>query len=220
MSAKCTACGSNPVKNANYFITAKNLFGQTNLIGAANIGMCRNCICKYTTSFLVAPVAGAVASLIFAIFCGSFIVFIYGWGTVIQYTILGVLTAICLAFAVSSFIRIVRIVRNVRNPDNYVRSITQPELARIGARIILKKNGLDEGIFFYWSRLYNSREEILTQGMTPELRTAIREPFRLPMRRQLSLISFRRKDLHIPYTNIPDTKDKSVRELITKALEN
>ncbi len=219
MSTKCTACGANSVKNGNYFITAKNLFGQTNLLGAANIGMCRNCIRKYTSFFLVNPVAGAVVTLLLALFCGSFILFIYGWGSIIQYTILGVLTAVCLAFAIRSFISIIRIVRDVRNPDSYIKSITQPELARIGARIILAKNGLDENILFYWPKLYRAREEILRQGITPEIRASIREPFRLPMRRQLTLISFRRRDLRIPYTNTPDTMDKSVRDLISKAID-
>ncbi len=220
MNAKCTACGGKTSKYANYFVTAKNMLGQTNLIGALGVGMCRNCILKYTISFLPRHVISTIIMFLLAFICGTMIIFLSGLGTAttMQYTILAAFTALFLAGMVGSIIKLLRIIRNLRHPEDYLKRITPAEVARIGAKMLLKKTIISENIFFSWPTLFGLREEIDTNGLTPDIRAKLREPFRLPMRRQLSLFSFRRHELRIPYTNIPNTMDKSVRELISAAL--
>lgn len=220
MSIKCTSCGEKAVKNGNYFITAKNMMGQTVLLGAAGVGMCEKCIAKHSRGFLWAPMFLSILLFIFAVFCGTMIIFISGYGTVMQYVILAALTAMSLAGAVWNFVKLIKLIKRVRKPARYIKTMTPAETARIGAAIVGRKRILTENVFFSWTALAKApQEEVDAEKLSYEFLNEIRQPFKLPMRRQLALISFHRHDLHIPFTNLPDTMNKTVRQLITKAIK-
>ena len=148
-------------------------------------------------------------ALLGALVCVSMMVFLSGRGTVMQYVILAFLTALCLAGAVTNFIRISRIVGAVKDPDGLVRDMTPAEAAAVGARMIAGKRVLTDNILFSWQNL--SSVEDGEGPLSPEETEKVRQPFALPMKRGLALITLRRKEPRIPYTNVPDTMDASVR---------
>jgi len=219
MSMTCTSCGEKAVKNGNYFITAKNIFGQTMLLGAVGVAVCPKCIGKHARGFLLRPMVFSILLFIFAVFCATMIVFIDGYGSTMQYIILAALTAMSLGGAVFQFVRLVKIIKRIRKPDNFIKTVSPAEMARIGAAILSRRKIITDNIFFSWPAL--SGVELPDEGekLPPETLKQIREPFKLPMKRQLSLISFHKGDLHIPFTNIPDTMSKSTREIIKKAIK-
>jgi len=219
MSTKCTGCGGKAVKSGNYFITAKNFSGQTVLLGAANIGMCRSCISKCLTSIMWKPVFGFVFSLIGVVLSVTMIAFLKGFGSTVQYVILGLLTALLVGSSVMTLLRFIHIIKCIKHTDKYVKEMTPADIAAVGAKLVLRGRKLANGTIFSWNKLRACRQIIDEEGITDEVRAKITEPMEINPRRQLSLHSFHRNQLHIPYTNIPNTMDKDTRVLIAEALD-
>ncbi|MBR2520875.1 MAG: hypothetical protein IKE62_01665 [Oscillospiraceae bacterium] len=218
MSINCTSCGGKPVKTGYYFITARDFFGRTNLLGAVGVGMCRQCICKFSARFLRRPVLYVVFAALGVMICVSMIAFISGRGTVMQYVILAFLGLMCLAGMISNIVRAVRIIRDIRDPDGYIRRITPAEIAAIGTRIISSKRVITDNILFSWRNLAGMDDS--EDPLTPVEAEQVRQAFILPMRRGLTLITLHRKEPRIPFTNVPDTMDPAVRRLILRAVKN
>ena len=219
MSTKCTGCGEKAVKSGNYFITAKNFAGQTVLLGAANIGMCRKCISKCLTSILWKPVFGFVFSLIGVILSVTMIAFLKGLGSTVQYIILGLLAALLVGSAVMTLIRVIYLIKCIKHTDKFIKEMTPADITAVGAKLVLRGRKLYNGTIFSWNNLRACSHIIDEEGITEEVRAKITEPMEINPRRQLSLHTFHRKELHIPYTNIPNTMDKDTRVLIAEALD-
>jgi len=215
--AKCTSCGKQAVKSGNYWLITKDKFNVRTLIGAASVGLCYDCLLKFTKPTLRKPIMRAVlwSLAIVAIFIFFFVGGYLHSSSTKAYLLFAAMLAIAVFMDVRVITSLVEFKQKLKKPE-FVDIMDEEDFEYAAAKFLTNSKKVDRGVIFNTEKLADRALKIVNNGVVGEKnREYITRPINFPRYKEFGIIKFHRDYVNVPTVQKPNfSKEETLRKAI------
>ena len=215
--AKCTSCGREAVKSGNYWLVCKDNFNVRTLLGAAKVGLCSDCLLKYTKPTLRKPTLRAIlwSAAIVAIAVFFFVGGYLNSGNTKAYLLFAAMLAIAVFMDVRVITSLVEFRQKLKKPV-FVDIMDEEDFEYAAAKFLTTNKKVDKGVIFNCDKLSDRALKIVNNGALGEKnREYVTRPINFPKFKDFGIIKFHKDYVNIPTVQKPDlSKEENLKKAI------
>lgn len=217
MAIKCMGCNKAAVKSEKYWLICKDNFKVRNLLGAATVGLCSDCIIKYTRSSFKKPILRACLWTLAAIaIIAYFFIGDYLHSSSMQtYLLFALMLAVAVFMVIRILVTLLTYIKKLKSGE-FIRGLGEEDFEYAAVKLLSYGKPIEKNIIFNCKNLVEKAEKIAEDGMSDKTREFIKRPISFPKFKEFGVEKFHKDYVNIPRVGRPDIDNN---EKLKKAIK-